>query len=41
MDWVLDLEDLAEEMIGIEVMDGEGDLDWAEDTVSAHEDNKA
>ena len=22
-------------------MDGEGDLDWAEDTVSVHEDNEA
>ena len=27
-------------MIGVEVMDGEGDLDWAEDTVGI-QDNEA
>ena len=39
MDRVLGL-DLAEEMTGVEIMDGEGDLDGAEDMAGVHEDDK-
>ena len=39
MDQVLGL-DLAEKMTGVEIMDGEGDLDGAEDMVGVHEDDK-
>ena len=41
MDWALDFGDLAEEAIGVEVVDGEWYVDRAEDTVGEHEHKEA